>query len=156
MVTLTTGPCLRLESLAPSGAISNGRCANFGGVDAQRLKDQHVLERVREMILAANDVGDPQIGVVGAGCHVISRHAARSQQREVLDIGGGFGLRAVDHIVEADFVARFARHAKAQYERFASGGAAVAFLFRHLAHAGIEQPRAVGVRFLFIARARPE
>ena len=31
VVTLTTGPCLRLESLVPSGATSSGRCANCGG-----------------------------------------------------------------------------------------------------------------------------
>src|SRR5882724_762663 len=30
VVTLTTGPCLRFESLVPSGATSSGRCANFG------------------------------------------------------------------------------------------------------------------------------
>src|SRR6266481_4792311 len=29
VVTLTTGPCRRLESLVPSGATSSGRWANF-------------------------------------------------------------------------------------------------------------------------------
>ncbi len=36
---------------------------------------------------------------------------------------------------------RVARHAEAQHERLAGGGAAVAFLARHLAHSGIETAR---------------
>ena len=52
------------------------------------------------MILAANDVADAQVGIVGAGGQVIGRHAVAAQQREVLDIGSGFRLLAVDRVGE--------------------------------------------------------
>ena len=58
-------------------------------LDAQRLEDQDVLEGVRQVVLAADDVADAQIGVVGAGGQVIGGHAVAAQQREILDIGGG-------------------------------------------------------------------
>ena len=74
-MTLTTGPCLRLESLVPSGATSRGRCANCGGVGAEALEDEQVLEGVGEVILAANDVADAQIGVVDAGGEMIGGHS---------------------------------------------------------------------------------
>src|SRR5579872_5053622 len=38
VVTLTTGPCLRFDSLDPSGAIRSGRCAKFGGVTPKASK----------------------------------------------------------------------------------------------------------------------
>ena len=129
MVTLTTGPCLRFESFEPSGAISSGRCANFGSWTPQRLEDQDVLERVGQVFLAAQDVGDAEIGIVGAGGHVIGRHAGGAQQGEVLDIGGGLGTASINQVVHDDFGAGFAGDAIAQDERFASRGAAVAFLF---------------------------
>ena len=59
---------------------------------------------------------------------MIGRHAVAAQQGEVFDIGGGFRLLAVDRVVEADVGARVARHAEAQRERLARGGAAVALL----------------------------
>ena len=92
MVTLTTGPCLRFDSFAPSGAINSGKCANTGGCTAERFEDQHVLERVRQMILTANDVADAQIHVIGAGRHVIRRHAVAAKKSEVFDIRRHLGL----------------------------------------------------------------
>ena len=108
--------------------------------DARGFEDQHVLEGVGQVILAADDVADAQVHVVGAGGQVVSGHAVAAQQREVLDIGGGFGLLAVDGIVETDMAQGVARHAEAQRERLARGGAAVAFLARKLAHPGVEEP----------------
>ena len=70
--------------------------------DAGGFEDQDVLEGVREMVLAADDVADPQIGIVGAGGQVIGRHAVGAQQREVFDVGAGFHLLAVDGIFEAN------------------------------------------------------
>ena len=138
MVTLTTGPCLRFDSFEPSGAISNGRCANCGGLTPKRLEDQHVFEGVGEVILAADDVADAQVRVIGAGGHVIGRQSVAAQQGEVFDVGGGFRLLAVDQIVKRHRLARFARHSVAHYERLAGGGAAVAFFARELAHRGME------------------
>ncbi len=57
------------------------------------FEDQDVLEGVGEMILAADDVADVEIDVVGAGRHVIGRDAVAAEQREVFDVGGGFGLQ---------------------------------------------------------------
>ena len=71
------------------------------------------------MILAANDVADVQIRIVGAGSHVVRRRAVTAQQREVLDVFRGFRLRAVNQIVERHFLTRFARHLEAQHERLA-------------------------------------
>ncbi len=98
-----------------------------GGGDG--FEDQRVLEGVGEVVLAANDVADAQVGVIGAGGHVVSRHGVGAEQGEVLDIGGGLGLWAVDGVVEADDSFRLARHAKAQGEGLVTGGAAVALFF---------------------------
>ena len=51
------------------------------------------------------------------------------------------GLVAIDGVVNSHVAVAIVRHAEAQGERFAGGGAAVAFLGRKLAHSGIEQPR---------------
>jgi hypothetical protein len=59
-----------LESLAPSGATSNGRCANWGA-GAEGFKDEQMLEGVGEVVLAADDVGDAEVGVVDAGGQVV-------------------------------------------------------------------------------------
>ena len=136
MVTLTTGPCLRFESLVPSGATSSGRCANCGGSAPRASKISTCLKVLvrwswpRMMWLMR------KIGIVGAGGQVIRRHAVRPQQREVFDSSATLRLRAIDAIVEARSVRSCpARHAKAQRERLAGGGAAVAFFARQLAHA---------------------
>ena len=118
-------------------------------VHAQRFEDQHVLEGVGEVILAADDVADAQVGVVGAGRHVIGRQRVAAQQGEVFDVGGGFRLLSVDQIGEGDSLARFAGHSVAHHERFAGGGAAVAFFPREFAHRRMGEPVALHVVFLF-------
>ena len=116
--------------------------------ETQRLKNQNVLEGVGQVLLAAQDVGDLQIGIVGAGRHVIRRNAAGAQQREVFDIGGGFGdaFRRPDRRRRRR--GRVARDAVPQNKRLARRGAAVAFLRRKLAHPGVEQPRPFRARGL--------
>ena len=122
MVTLTTGPWRRLESLAPSGATSRGRWANWGGEtgSAEGLENQQVLEGVGEVILAADDVADAEIGVVSAGGEVIGGLAVRTQQGEVFDLVGELGLRAVDGVGEAQSTAVAARDAIAEGEGLAA------------------------------------
>ena len=92
------------------------------------------------MVLAADDVGDAQVGVVGAGGEVVGGHAVGAQQGEVFDVGGGFYLLAVDRISKSHDLLTLARHAKAQRKRLAGCGAAVTFRFGKFARAGIEQP----------------
>ncbi len=92
------------------------------------FENQHVLVGVRKMILAANDVADAQVGIVGAGGQVIGRHPIGAQQGEVFNVGACFDLLAVNGIGEANHVAGIARHAKTESERFSGSGPAIAFL----------------------------
>ena len=77
-----------------------------------------MLERIREVILSADDMADPQVGIICARCHVIGRHAAAAQKSEILNVGGRFRLRAVDQIAKSDLRADLARYAKTEHERF--------------------------------------
>ncbi len=79
------------------------------GFDTGGAEDQNVLERVGEVVLTAYDVADAEIDVVGAGGEVIGGRAVAAEQGEVFDIGGGFGLLAVDVIGEADIFGHVAR-----------------------------------------------
>src|ERR1700751_1187410 len=81
------------------------------------LENQHVLERVRQMILSADDVRNLQICIVGAGRQVIRGHAVGTEKREVFDIVGGFYLLAVHGIGEAYLFARPSRHPKTKRKR---------------------------------------
>ena len=54
------------------------------------------------MILAANDMADLEIDVVGARGQMIGRHAVAAQEREVFDVVGRFDLLAINGVVEAD------------------------------------------------------
>ena len=101
----------------------------FRRLDAEGFEDQDVFEGVGEVVLAADDVADAQVGVVGAGGQVIGRPAVGAEQGEVLDIGGGLGLGAVDEVGEGDFGAGFAGDSVADDKGLAGSGAAVAFLF---------------------------
>lgn len=84
---------------------------------------------------------------------MVSGKPVAAEKREVLDVSGGFRLRTVHRIREGDDPA-FARHAEAQREWLAGGGAAVALLARHFAHVGVEQPRSLRARFLGVAVVR--
>ena len=95
------------------------------------------------MILAANDVADAQVGVIGAGGQMIGRHAVAAQQGEVFDLIGQLGLLAIDGIDKAQDAVVAAGHAEAQRKGFPGGGAAVALGAREIAHAGIEEPCAL-------------
>ena len=121
----------------------------------ERLEDQDVLEGVGEVVLAADDVADAQVGVVGAGAQVIGGHAVAAQQREVLDIGGGFRLLRRNSVVELDTARSVSRGTR---KRSANGSPAAARRSlssrRKLAHSGVEQPGALRARLLGIAGLR--
>jgi hypothetical protein len=76
------------------------------------------------MLLAADDVRDAQIGVVGAVRQMIGRHAVAAEEGEIFNISVGFGLIAIHGIVEFHVADAVVRHAEAQGERFAGRGAA--------------------------------
>ena len=133
---------LALGKLGAIGRHQQRQVREFGRRRAGGFENQHVLERIGDVVLAANDVADAQVRVVGAGGQVIGRHAVAAQQGEIFDIGGGFGLRPVNAVGEANVPLGVARHAETQRKRLAGGGAAVAFLARHLAHSALNsQPR---------------
>src|SRR5437016_14631929 len=90
------------------------------------LEDQNVLERVGEVVLTTNDVINLQLGIIRAGRQVIGRHPVATQKREVLDIGGGFGLLAVNAINKTNLLHGFSGHPEAQSKRLSGGGPAVA------------------------------
>ncbi len=111
-----------------------------------------MLEGVGEVILAADDVADAEIGVVNAGGEVIGRHAVRAQQGEVFHLIGLLGLLAVDAIHKLQDPALAAGDAIAQGERLARGGAAVRLFAGDFAHAGIEEPCALRAGLIVVAR----
>ena len=127
----------------PSGATSSGRCANCGASTPSAFEDEQVLEGVGEVILAADDVADAEIGIVDARGEVIGRHSVRAQQGEVFDLVGELGLITIDAIGEVQGAAFAAGDAIAEGERLARSGAAVAFFPGQFAHTGIAEPGAL-------------
>jgi len=79
------------------------------------------------MVLAADDVADAEIDVVGAGGQVVGGHAVGTEEGEVFDVVGGFDLLAVDGVVEANGLGGATGDAEAEGEGLSGGGAAVAF-----------------------------
>src|SRR6202140_5882096 len=124
------------------------------GREGGGFEDQYMLVGVREMVLAANDVADAQIRIVGAGGQVVGRHAIGAQEREVLNVSGGLHLLAINGIGETHDTSSLARPAIAQSEGLSRGGATIAFLARKFPHAGIEQPSPLRARSLTVARVR--
>ena len=132
MVTETTGPCFRFESLAAVGRNQQRQMRELRRFHARRAEDQDVFERVGEMILPAHDVADPQIHIVRAGSQMIGGRAVTAQQREVFDIVGRFRLFAENGVGESDYFT-VARNPEAQHEGLAGGGTAVGLLTQHVA-----------------------
>ena len=98
---------------------------------AQRLVEQNLLGRVRNMIGAADDVGDPHIHVVGDHAQVVGGTAIGAQQHEVFQFGVGELYSAENGVVEK----RAARlgHGKADGRGLSCSPAAGAFFARNLA-----------------------
>src|SRR5581483_1083575 len=98
------------------GRDQQGEMSELRRGKARGLKDKHVLEGVRKMVLAANDVIDTQVDVVGARGEVVGRHAVAAQQGKILNISRRFGLLAIDAVVELDLLVVIARNSKTQSE----------------------------------------
>ena len=91
------------------------------------FEDEHVLESVRQMVLAADDVGDAQVRVIRAGSEMVRRHAVGTKQRKVFDISRRLDLLAINRIGKSHPLPALARHSKTQGERLSCSGASVAF-----------------------------
>src|SRR5579871_555054 len=121
------------------------------GCIAGGLEDENVLEGVRKMILAADNMADAQVGIIGAGSEMIGRHAVGAKKGEVLDVGGRLRLLPVNCIAEAHHLAGIAGNAKAHREGFTGGGAAITLLAREFEHVSVKEPCPLRSGFLAIA-----
>ena len=142
-------PVLALRKLRAVGSDQQRQMRELRRLDAERLENQHVLEGVGQMILAANDVADAQIGIVGAGGHVIGRHAVAAQQREIFDIGRRLSLagRRPDR-VNATSAASLARHPEA-HDALGSRDRRKSLRQNFLGHAAVQiEPLALPVKFV--------
>ncbi len=129
------GPVLALGELGAVGRDEQRKMRKLRRLCSEALEDEQVLEGVGEVILAANDVADAQIGIVDAGGEVVGRHPIRPQQGEVFDLVGELGLLAIDAVGKAQGPVVATGNAIAKGKGLARGGAAVAFFARQFAHA---------------------
>src|ERR1700687_2709965 len=116
---------------------------------ARAFENQYMLVSVREMVLAADDVADTEVDVVGTGGEVVGGHAVRTEKREVFYIVGGFDLLAVNRVSEADLFAYPPGNTEAKGEGFRRGSA-IALRAGKFAHAGVEEPGLVGSGFFAV------
>ena len=139
-------PMFPLGQFGAIGCNEQGEMRELRRRAAETLKDEKVLESVAQVILAADDVADAEIGIVEARGEVIRGHAVRAEKREIFYLVGRLGLFAVDGIREVQHPAFTAGHAIAQRERLARCGATVRLFTGQLAHSGVEEPRALRTR----------
>ena len=89
---------------------------------ADRLVQQHLLRRVRDVIVAADHMRDPHLHIVGHDRQVIGGMAVGSEDDEVLDVGAVELDRPVHQIVEArDAVGNAERGRRAARRALARG-----------------------------------
>ena len=65
------GAVAALGELCAIGGDEQGKMGELGRRRAETFEDEQMLEGVGEVILAADDVGDAEIGIVGAGGQVV-------------------------------------------------------------------------------------
>ncbi len=148
------GAVAALGELGAVGGDEQGQMRELRRHGPKAFEDEQVFEGVGEVVLAANDVADRQVGVVHAGRQMISRVAVGTEQGKVFDFVGQLGLISVDGVGEAkgsfDTGFQAARDAVAECERLTRGGTAVALLAREIAHPGIEEPGSVCRRLVAV------
>ena len=76
---------------------------------AERLEDEDLRERVRQVLLGADDVGDPHLGVVDDRGEVVERLPAGPDDHEVADLVGLLLDVPLDQVVDDEPSARAAR-----------------------------------------------
>ena len=68
------------------GSENERHVRKFWRRSAQCLEQQNVLRRVRDVIVAANNVSDPHVDVIGDNRQVVNRQPVRSQDHEIFDL----------------------------------------------------------------------
>ncbi len=81
----------------------------------ERMIEQHLFRRVRQMIGAANDVSDAHVDVVDHGAELISRQAGGTQKNEILNFLVLHFERAEDRVFETGHA--FSRRSEANRVR---------------------------------------
>src|SRR5580658_7905356 len=140
-----------LGELGSVGGDEQRKMRKLRRLGACAFEDEHVLVGVGEMVLAANNVADAEVDVVGAGGEVVGGHAVGTKEREVFDVVGGFGLLAVDRIMEANLPDCSTWNTKAKREGFSGRDPPIALRARKFAHARVEEPGLIGSGFLAVA-----
>ncbi len=92
-----------------------------GWREPERIKDLHLARRVGQMVVAAHDVSDAEVGVVEHGGEVIGRHAVGAKNDQVVE------LRVVEHGAPLDEIVDhgLARARRAKANRIVAAGALV-------------------------------
>ena len=93
--------------------------ANAGSVGAEGLEDQELRERVREVLVGPDDVGDLHLDVVDDAGEVVQRRAVGPDDHEIADLVGRELDVPLDQVVEDQRPAR--RNLEPQGERAALG-----------------------------------
>ena len=82
------GPVLALGELGAVWRNKQRKMRELRRFSTKALEDEQMLEGVGEVILAADDVADAEVGIVNAGGKVIGGHPVRPQEGEVFDFVG--------------------------------------------------------------------
>ena len=75
---------MALRELLAVGPVEQRQVRVARRLVAERLEDEQLLGRVREVIVAADDVGDPHLGVVDGDREVVERRAVAARDHEVV------------------------------------------------------------------------
>src|SRR5208282_3951125 len=140
-----------LGELRAIGGDEQRKMRKLWRLGASAFENEHMLVGVGEMILAADNMADAEVDVVGTGGEVVGGHAVGTQEGEVFDVVVGFNLLAVDRVIETYLFAGAAGNTKAKRKGFSGGGSTVAFGARKFAHAGVAEPGLIGAGFFAVA-----
>ena len=81
----TVAPSARLESFLPSSPRISPWWTNSGGVAPERLEQPPVERLVRPVVVAADDVRDPEVDVVHDAREVVGRRAVLAHERDAVE-----------------------------------------------------------------------
>ena len=82
------------------GTVQQRQVGVAGRVDPERREDEQLLGRVRQVVVAADDLGDPHVGVVDRDREVVDRGAVGARDHEVVLEAILERDRAANHIVD--------------------------------------------------------
>ena len=81
----TDAPAARFESFFPSGPRISPWWTYSGGVGAERACEPAVQRLVRPVVVAADDVRDPEVDVVDDGRELVRGGAVLPEQRDAVE-----------------------------------------------------------------------